>query len=144
MSGKGASADKSQNTRDVPDLASTQLNSESNKSNEKSNIPENKHSQEQDSDSEEEEEEGVDPKAKEKERKVSEKRIIEIVHKDSIHVLHSNEAEGGTDRVVFELGGSLHFSAELGRGVILVTYESSYKVIHQYIIIMDLYYRSIA
>ena len=79
----------------MPDITSSPF---SKASNERSDVPENKPCQE-DSDSDEEEDDGVDPVVKEKERKISEKRILEIVHKDegitdSSHNLSKNEREG--------------------------------------------------
>ena len=74
-SNKDSSLEKSESSkRDTTD--SSPPHKECNKS---KDIPEYKRSEEE-SDSEEEDEDGVDPEIKEKERKISEKRILEIVH----------------------------------------------------------------
>jgi hypothetical protein len=78
--------DKSENTRDSPDLSLIHINNESKLSSKTSDNTENKQFNVQDSDSEEDDEDdGVDPKVKEKERKTSEQRILQIVHYDGPH-----------------------------------------------------------
>lgn len=80
---KISNKEKSENTQDSPDLSQAHVNKESTQSSKTSDNTENKQFEVQDSDSEEEDEdEGVDPAAKEKERKTSEQRILEIVHYD--------------------------------------------------------------
>ena len=88
-SNKESSQEKSESSkRDTTDSSHKECNKAK-------DVPEYKPSEEE-SDSEEEDEDGVDPEIKEKERKISEKRILEIVHtekdvKNSNNVSSSNE-----------------------------------------------------
>ena len=80
---KISNKEKSENTRDSPDLLPAHVNIESKQPSKTSDNIENIPLHEEDSNSEEEDEDdGVDPDVKEKERKTSEQRIMQIVHYD--------------------------------------------------------------
>ena len=80
---KISNKEKSENTRDSPDLSPAHVNKESKQSSKTSDNTENRPIHVEESESEEEDEaDGVDPEVKEKERKTSEQRIMQIVHYD--------------------------------------------------------------
>lgn len=79
---KLSSREQSENPRDSPDLSSSSNGNDNKETTKTSDTNEKKPINILESDSEEEDEEGVDPEVKEKERKTSEQRIMQIVHYD--------------------------------------------------------------